>query len=74
LVFPLSMAPVLAGPALGWWIAGAGTPTSQLINLAASALLLIIVTLTYRASLAPLGRLLQSREKEILAVVTQEVE
>jgi hypothetical protein len=73
-VFPLSMVPVLAGPALGWWLAGPATAASQLINLAVSAILLAALALAYRASLMPLGRLLQRREKEILSVVTLEVE
>ncbi len=73
-VFPLSMFPVLLGPALGWWLAGPGKAAGQLINLAVSAILLAAVALGYRASLMPLGRLLQQREKAILSVVTQEVE
>jgi ABC-2 type transport system permease protein len=73
-LFPLSMVPVLLGPALGWWLAGPATPASQLINLAVSAILLPAAALAYRVSLMPLGRLLQRREKEILSVVTQEVE
>jgi hypothetical protein len=74
LVLPLMLVPLFLGPVLGWWLAGGTTATAQLINLGASMALVVALALGYWASLAPLGRLLQRREKEILRVVTQEVE
>jgi len=43
-------------------------------NLLLSAVLLGLLLFFYRLSLTPLGNLLQKREKEILQIVTQEVE
>jgi hypothetical protein len=74
LVLPLTLVPLFLGPFLGWRLAGGASAPSQLINLAVSAAFMVALALVYRASLAPLGRLLARREKEILRVVTQEVE
>jgi len=74
LVLPLAMVPLFLGPVLGWWLAGGASVPAQLVNLAVSAALLVGLALAYWASLAPLGKLLARREKEILRVVTQEVE
>lgn len=74
LVLPLTLVPLFLGPVLGWWLAGGKSARAQLINLAVSAALAVALALAYWASLAPLGRLLARREKEILRVVTQEVE
>ncbi len=74
LVLPLTLVPLFLGPVLGWWLAGSSAAMAQLINLGVSMALVVILVLGYWASLAPLGRLLQRREKEILRVVTQEVE
>jgi hypothetical protein len=43
-------------------------------NLLFSAVLLALLVFFYRLSLAPLGNLMLRREKEILQVVTREVE
>lgn len=74
LVLPLTMVPLFLGPVLGWWLAGGRSASAQLVNLAVSTALLVVLALAYGASLPPLGRLLARREKEILRVVTQEVE
>jgi F0F1-type ATP synthase membrane subunit b/b' len=44
------------------------------MNLFFSAVLLALLAFFYRLSLGPLGELLQRREKEILQVVTKEIE
>jgi F0F1-type ATP synthase membrane subunit b/b' len=44
------------------------------VNLFFSAALFALLALFYRLSLAPLGELLERREKKILQVVTEEVE
>ena len=74
LMLPLTIVPLFLGPVLGWWLAGGHSAPAQLINLAVSAALLAVLALAYWASLVPLGKLLERREKEILRVVTQEVE
>jgi ABC-2 type transport system permease protein len=74
LLFPVTIVPLFLGPVLGWWLAGGTSTSAQLVNLAASVALLVVLALAYRISLAPLGRLLARREKEILRVVTQQVE
>ena len=74
LLFPTAMAPVFI-PAVaahlsdqaGWLPAGA-------VNLVLSAALLVLGAALYRATLTPLGRLLQRRENAILDVVTREIE
>jgi hypothetical protein len=52
---------------VGWLPAGP-------VNLLLSALLSGLLVLFYRLSLAPLGSLLERHEKQILQVVTEEVE
>jgi ABC-2 type transport system permease protein len=72
--FPLFLAPIFFPPVMGllWshldWLPAAPT------NLLVSAVLLALLVFFYRLSLNPLGSLLQQREKEILQIVTQEVE
>ena len=72
--FPLFVAPIFFPPVMGllWshldWLPAAPT------NLLVSAVLLALLVFFYRLSLNPLGSLLQQREKEILQIVTQEVE
>ena len=74
LLFPVAMVPIFIPPALGilsenlgWW---AATPVNALVSLLWAAL----VAFLYWLSLRSLGDLLQRREKEILQVVSQEVE
>jgi hypothetical protein len=74
LLFPVAMVPIFLAPGLALlfarleWFAVAST------NLVVSVVVLILLTLLYRFSLDPLGEMLQRRERQILDVVTQEVE
>jgi len=74
LCFPLIMFPVFLPPILGLLVDKAGWFLGAPVNLAASTVMLCLAAFFYRRSLAPLGRLLQTREQRILTVVTQEVE
>jgi hypothetical protein len=74
LLFPTMMSPIFLPPVMGllWsrmnWLPAAPT------NLLLSGVLLALLIFFYRLSLAPLGRLMQKREKDVLEVVTREVE
>ena len=74
LLLLIAMAPIFLPAAIEllWsrvsWLPAAPT------NLLFSAVLLGLLLFFYRLSLTPLGNLLQKREKEILQIVTQEVE
>ena len=72
--FPMLMAPIFFPPAIGLLLSGVGWLPAAPVNLFFSAALLALMALFYRLSLSPLGELLQRREKEILQVVTKEVE
>ncbi|MEI6210037.1 MAG: hypothetical protein WCR06_00285 [bacterium] len=61
-------------PALGLLCDRFHVFSSGLVTLIAAAIQAILTALLYWFTLAPLGRLLQQREQQILAVVTQEVE
>lgn len=74
LLFPAAMTPLLIPPALGLLVSHLDLLPAAPVNLLLSALLLGLLALLYRLSLAPLGELLQQREKKILQVVTEEVE
>jgi ABC-2 type transport system permease protein len=74
MLFPLIMLPLFFVPVLGMLLSKFGRLPAGLVNILLSAALLGLVILLYRMSLAPLGDLLQRREKKILEVVTQEVE
>jgi hypothetical protein len=74
LLFPAAMTPLLIPPALGLLVSHLGWLPAAPVNLLLSAVLLALLALLYRLSLAPLGELLQQREKKILQVVTEEVE
>jgi ABC-2 type transport system permease protein len=74
LLFPLAMLPVLLPAVLDLLLSKFGAGSGWPVNLLASLVLVISTAFAYRFSLAALGELLQRREKEILAVVTQEVE
>ncbi len=74
MLFPIMMLPVFFVPALGLLLSKLGRMPAGLTNVLLSVVLLGLLILLYRLSLAPLGDLLQRREKKILEVVTQEVE
>jgi hypothetical protein len=72
--FPMIMAPIFIPPAIGLLFAGVGWLPAAPVNLFFSVVLLALLAIFYRLSLPSLGELLQRREKEILEVVTKEVE
>jgi len=74
LMFPILMLPIFFPPALGSLFSAIGWIPLAAGNLLFSILILAIVGICYRVSLNGLGGLMQRREKEILRVVTQEVE
>jgi len=74
LLFPTAMIPLFVPPALGFLLSSVGWLPAGPVNLLLSALLSGLLVLFYRLSLAPLGSLLERREKQILQVVTEEVE
>ncbi|MBN2592716.1 MAG: hypothetical protein JXA81_04345 [Sedimentisphaerales bacterium] len=74
LFFPMLMAPIFFPPAIGLLLSRFGRLPAAPVNLLSSAALLALLALFYRLSLDPLGELLQRREKEILDVVTKEIE
>jgi len=61
-------------PLVGWLFARAGWLPAAPISLLFSAVELFILVVLYSLSLPHLGRLLQNREKEVLRIVTQDVE
>ena len=74
LLFPMVMAPILVPPGLAWVGARLGWLPAGPVNLLLSLGLTGVIAWGYWASLDGLGELLSRREKEILAVLTQEVE
>jgi ABC-2 type transport system permease protein len=72
--FPMLMAPIFFPPAMGLLWSSVGRLPAAPVNLFCSAALFALLALFYRLSLRPLGELLQRREKEILQVVTKEIE
>jgi len=72
--FPMIMAPIFFPPAMGLLWSSVGWMPAAPVNLLFSAVLLALLAFFYRLSLGPLGELLQRREKDILEVVTKEVE
>jgi hypothetical protein len=74
LLFPTAMVPIFLVPALGLLLSSLGWLKAAHTNFFLSAVLLGIIAFLYRLSLVPLGELLQQREKQILQVVTKEVE
>jgi hypothetical protein len=73
-LFPTAMIPLFVPPALGLLLSSVGWLPAGPVNLLLSALLAGLLVFFYRLSLAPLGNLLERREKQILQVVTEEVE
>ena len=73
-VLSVVLAPIFLPPVAGWLFASAGWLPAAPTNLLFSAIELALLAALYSLSLPHLGRLLQHREKEILRIVTQEVE
>jgi hypothetical protein len=74
LLFPVAMAPIFIPPTIGLLSGSAGGWPAALVNALLSLLLAALVAFFYWLSLRSLGDLLQRREKDILQVVSQEVE
>ena len=74
LLFPTVMVPIFLPPAVGLLLSKLGWLPAAPANLLLSAVMLLPLLIFYRLSLAPLGELLQRREKKILDVVTKEIE
>lgn len=74
MLFPMVIIPVFFPPVIGLLLAKAGLLAAAPMNLLLSAILLALMALFYWLSLGSLGELLQRREKQILQVVTKEVE
>ena len=72
--FPMLMAPIFFPPAMGLLWSSVGWLAAAPVNLFCSAALFALLAFFYRLSLGPLGELLQRREKQILEVVTKEIE
>lgn len=71
---PMVMAPVFFPPIIGILMAGAGWLPAAPVNLFFSVVIFALLAFFYRLSLTPLGDLLLRREKQILEVVTKEIE
>jgi ABC-2 type transport system permease protein len=74
MLFPITMIPIFLPPVLGVLWSSVGWLGASSANFLFSAVLLVMLVFFYRLSLPSLGKLLQRREKEILNVVTREVE
>jgi len=74
MAMPLAMSPVFFPPLIGWLAERAGGPPAAVVNLALSLVLAIVMIAIYKATLAPLGRLLRAREIKILETVSVDVE
>ena len=74
LFFPAAMVALFFPPGLGLLISRVGWLPAASVNLLFSAVLVGLFGLLYKLSLVPLGELLQRRERQILEVVTKEVE
>ncbi len=74
MLFPMVMLPVFLVPLVGLLVSGLGWLPAGPTNVLVALVQLGPLVFFYRLSLAPLGELLQKREKKILEVVTKEVE
>jgi ABC-2 type transport system permease protein len=74
MAMPLAMSPAFFPPLIGWLSERAGGPPAAVVNLALSLVLALVMIAIYKASLAPLGRLLRAREIKILETVSVDVE
>jgi hypothetical protein len=73
-LFPIVMIPIFLAPVLGLVSGNLGWLPAPVADLLFSVGLLAIAATMYRLSLNDLGRMLEQREKNILLVVSQEVE
>jgi len=74
LLFMSAQGVLFVPPGMGLISSRAGWLPAAPVNLLFSAVLAGLLGLAYKVSLAPLGELLQRRERQILKVVTQELE
>ncbi|MHC4585236.1 MAG: hypothetical protein ACYS3N_11940 [Planctomycetota bacterium] len=74
LLFPVAMIPMLFPPAMGLLVSYLGWLPAGLVNLLLSMVLLLLLVFFYTLSLPGLGSMLLRHEKQILQVVTAEVE
>jgi len=74
LLFPIAMLPIFLAPGLALLVSRLGWFSTASTNLVVSVVVLILLALLYRFSLEALGQLFQRREKQILDIVTHEVE
>lgn len=74
MAMPLAMSPAFFPPLIGWLSERAGGPPAAAVNLGLSLVLALVMVAIYKASLAPLGRLLRAREIKILETVSVDVE
>jgi ABC-2 type transport system permease protein len=72
--FPMIMAPIFFPPAIGLIFSKLRWLPADPVNLISSVVLMALLALFYLLSLKPLGELLQRREREILEIVTKEIE
>jgi ABC-2 type transport system permease protein len=74
ILFPMVMLPIFFVPIVGLIVSELGWLPSGATSLVLALILLIPLIYFYRLSLSFLGNLLQNREKQILEIVTKEVE
>ena len=74
MAMPIAMSPAFLPPFAGWLSERAGGPSAAVVNLGLSLALALILVAVYKASIAPMGRLLLSRERQILETVSVDVE
>jgi len=74
LLFPTTMIPIFIPPLIDLLISKFTSMPLGIFNFIFSVILVSMIALFYWLSLGPLGKLLQSREKKILEVVTREIE
>jgi len=74
LLFPVAMVPMFIPPATGLLMSRLGWLSAGPVNILSSMVLLGLLVYFYRLSLPGLGNMLLKREKQILQVVTAEVE
>jgi hypothetical protein len=73
-LFPVAMVPMLLPPGFGLLMSRLGLLKAGPVNLLLSMVLFVLFAFLYKLSLSGLGDLLLRREKQILEVVTKEVE
>jgi hypothetical protein len=73
-LFPVLMFPIFFPPLMGLLFSAVGGLPPSAANLLFSIIIFSAVVFLYRLSLTGLGNLLHRREKDILRIVTQEIE